>query len=365
MGRFAAVVVQPPRLLVALLILLTGLLAPAQGQTLVAIDALDGTLYTIDSQSGATVARGTIGPPWNLWTSMAKDSQGRIYAANGAYFTTYGIYEIDPVAVTATFVSQTNLNAIAAMAFGPGDVLYAVHDTTAPLAGGPDDLYTIDLATGATTRIGPTGMRSIAALEYGRGEFWSWDIWERGLVNIDPATGWATDVNPHMNDVGLGLCQTLCFSENEVLYGGYGTLAIVDPVTGVPAHIGLIASGTALINGLEFLPNQPDPFALWVIGKTGGPMAVQIAGATPGANVAILAANGGGGPISVPGGYPCAGLQVDLNGSTRLLGLVHADAQGCASLGPFSVPAGARNLTRLQAVDATACATSNRIVIKY
>jgi hypothetical protein len=337
----------------------------ARAQTLVGIDSLNGTIFSIDPQSADTQVLGVLGPPWNLWTAMTKDSQGRIYAANGVYSTTYGIYEINVGAATATFVCQTDLNAITSLAIGPGDVLYAIHDTTAPISGGPDDLYTINLATGGTTRIGATGLISVSSLSYGLGSLWAWDFYERGLVRIDPATGIASDVNPQVGDAGVGLCQTLCFSDNDVLYGGFGTLAVIDPVTGVPAHIGLIAGGAALITGLEFLPNQPDPFALWVKGKTGGPMAVQIAGALPGANVAILAANGGGGPISVPGGYPCAGLQIDLNGSTRLLGLVHADAQGRASLGPFSVPAGARNLTRLQAVDAAACATSNRIVIKY
>ncbi len=126
-----------------------------------------------------------------------------------------------------------------------------------------------------------------------------------------------------------------------------------------------MANGLGLVTGMEFLPNQPDPFALWVQGKTGGPMAIQVAGVTPGSAVALLGAFGAGGPISVPPGNPCAGLQVDLNGTTRLLGIVTADGQGRAALGPVNVPVGARNNARLQAVDFTACATSNRIQIKY
>lgn len=356
------------RIRILLVLGFCGLDVPAfasSAQTLIGIDSLNGSLYSVEAKNGNAIVLGQVGPPWNLWTGMAKDSQGQIYASNGAYFTTYGIYKIDPIAVTATFVCQTNLNSIGGLAFGPGDVLYAIHDTTAPVSGGPDDLYTIDLLTGMTTRIGATGLRSVSALAYGQGDLWAWDLFESGLVLLDPVTGIASDVNPQIDDAGVGLCQTLCFSDNNVLFGGFGTLAILDTVTGVPSHIGLMANGLGLVTGMEFLPNQPDPFALWVQGKTGGPMAIQVAGATPGASVALLAAAGGGGPISVPAGNPCAGLQVDLNGTTRLLGIVTADGQGRASLGPAYVPVAARNNARLQAVDFSTCATSNRVQIKY
>ena len=296
---------------------------------------------------------------------MAKDGQGRVFITLGTTPNPFSIYEVDTVTWSSSFVVQTPLNGIRGLAFGPGDVLFAIHDTTVPWGGGPDDLYTIDLATGAATRIGATGMNFLQALAYGQGKLWAWDYTGAGLVTLDPATGLATDVNPLLNDPPLGIFQTLCFSDNGVLFGADGLLCTVDPVTGAASYVGLIDQGFALLGGMEFLPNQPDPFALWVQGKTGGPMAVQIAGATPGAAVAILAASGAGGPITVPVGAPCAGLQVDLNGTTRLLGIVTADSQGRASLGPTQVPAAARDRARLQAVDFVACATSNRVQIKY
>jgi hypothetical protein len=183
------------------------------------------------------------------------------------------------------------------------------------------------------------------------------------LVQIDPSTGLASDVNPLVDDRDFGVCQTLCFSDNEVLYGGFSTLAVIDPVTGVASHVSPIDYGFGLVTGMEFLPNEPEPFALWVQGKAGGPMALQVAGATPSATVAFLLADGGGGPITVPAHRPCGGLLLDLNATARLIGIATADAQGRASLGQARVPAAARARAYLQAVDLSACATSNRAKI--
>jgi hypothetical protein len=176
----------------------------------------------------------------------------------------------------------------------------------------------------------------------------------------------ATDVSPQIDDpYPFGLFQTICFSDGGVLYGADGFLATVDPVTGTAAYVGLIDFGFAFLGGMEFLPNQPEPFALWVQGAAGGPMVVQVSGATPGATIGFLAAYGGGGPLAIPSGRPCGGLQVDLNATARLLGLATADALGAASLGPAPVPVAARNHARLLAVDFAACATSNRVQIQY
>jgi len=94
-------------------------------------------------------------------------------------------------------------------------------------------------------------------------------------------------------------------------------------------------------------------------------MTIQVAGASPNAHVGFLGALGPGGPRTVPAGQPCGGLQIDLNVGAQFLGLVRADAQGRASLGPAIVPASAQDRARLQAVDLTACATTNVAQVLY
>ncbi len=346
------------------LIFICALAGSAAGQEMIGIDFGNGNLYLIDSHDAQTALVGNIGP--GLWLAMARNSQDRYFVAKSVIPNPCDLYEINTTTWQASFVVQTDLNGIRGLAFGPGDVLYAVHDTTVPIGGGPDDLYTINLSTGASTRIGATGFRALSALAYGQGTLWSWDFFSDGLVEIDPVTGIATDVNPFVDDRDFGLCQTLCFSDSGVLYGGYSTLAAIDTITGVPSHIAALHPVFgATVDGLEFLPDQPAPFALWVQGQAGGPMSVQVSGAAPGARVALFGALGGRGPSPIPGGYPCAGTLLDLRFSYLFLGLQTADAQGAAVFGPAQVPAGAQHLAQLQALDLTTCSTTNRIVVHY
>jgi hypothetical protein len=330
--------------------------APARSQELIAIDILDG-VFSVDPRTSNSSLIGFTGLNQYLWHSMAKNSSGQIYSAYGTYFMPYAIYEIDPQTGQATFVAQTDLNAIFGMAFGPGDVLYAIQDTTAPTTCGPDDLYRIDLQTGITTRIGGTGFLGLQALAYGQGSLWSWDGCNDGLVRIDPVTGLGVDVNPSIQDNGGNICHTLAFSDAGVLFGASDGLYIVDTISGALSFVGVLHGIWA--GGMEFLPNQPEPFSLGVIGETGGPMGVRSAGATPGGQVAVMMTTGGGSSSRVPSGTRCAGTIINLNSNLTLVKLARADAQGRLILGPIHVPPAAAGHYRLQALDLATCRTSN------
>jgi hypothetical protein len=210
--------------------------------------------------------------------------------------------------------------------------------------------------TGSTTRIGPTGFNGIQALAYGQGALWGWDNFYEGLIRIDPWTGAGVDVNPNLQDNGYNFCQTLSFSDDGALYGAFGSLFLVDTATGTLSYVGTPAA--ILVTGMEFLPGQPEPFSLGLIGATGGPMGAQVAGATPGASVAVLIAAGGGGTV-VPSGRPCAGTPLDLARTFALIQVVATDAHGRATLGPAYVPPAPAGAFRLQALDLADCSTSN------
>ena len=334
---------------------------PVSAQTIVGLDFGLGDVYSIDPKTGQVTIIGTTGLDQFLWHSMAKDSQGRIVAGYwdpNFVSTGTGIYEIDPVSAQATLVFQATQLNIIALAFGPGDLLFALHS---PGTSGspPYDLYSIDLASGIETLIGSTGVSSIQGLAYGQGQLWGWENGNLGLVVIDPLTAMVTDVNPAVGAWYWDLSQTLFFSDNGVLYGGFGSLFVIDTVTGVPTYVGYM-HGAGFIAGMEFLPNQPPPFALGVMGVSGGPMGAFAAGATPGGNVAFFRASGGGGPTAIPGGNPCAGTLLDLNAGFNFLGLARADAQGYAQLGPRHVPPLVPREWRLQALDLATCRTTNK-----
>jgi hypothetical protein len=92
---------------------------------------------------------------------------------------------------------------------------------------------------------------------------------------------------------------------------------------------------------------------------------VKIAGARPFGQVAVLAANGIGGPTTTPTGFPCAGVELDLNSSMRLLGTGFADQDGLLELGPAPMPAGAISNIRVQAVDLSSCDVTNKAIVSF
>ncbi len=340
---------------------LVSLAGPALGQEILGIDFGYGEVFRVDAKTGGTTYIGYTGIDQYLWHSMAKDSQGRIFAGYGRFDVPYAIYEIDPTTGQATLVVQTDRINLLGLAFGPGDQLYAVHE---PLNHSrPSEIYTVDLITGTTTLIGSTGFIAVQGLAYGQGSLWGWDL-AAGLVKIDLITGVASDVNLDIGD-NNGLVQTICFSDDDVLYAGWYSLFTVDTSTGALSYIDILNPFVPSIAGVEFLPNQPAPFSLGVSGETGGPMGAFVAGATPVGNVAFFATRGGGGPTQILPGHACAGLTIDLNSRLQLIGLVQADAAGKAEIGLVQVPFYPTGALRLQALDLTTCATSNRARVVY
>ena len=101
--------------------------------------------------------------------------------------------------------------------------------------------------------------------------------------------------------------------------------------------------------------------SLTSVGACGSSMTFVVSGATPGGPVAFVWARGMGNYV-VPNG-PCAGIQLGLDATARLGGLIPADASGGASLS-FFVPSGVCGAVWGQAVDAATCATTNVLAVQ-
>jgi hypothetical protein len=331
------------------------------GQEILALSPW-GEVRSVDSKTGDNTFVGWTGFYSELWTGMAKNSQGDIFASYGAFNTAYQIFEIDAITGQATLVCQTNLFGIGGISFGPGDTLYAANDRTTPSMPHPYDLYTIDISTGQTSLVGPMGVNIVASLNFGQGEMWCYAE-QVGLAKVDLVSGQATDVNPGFWGPWLSI-DSMCFTDDGTLFQLNSWLWIMDLESGVPSMIG-DNDPFFSCSGMEFLPNQIEPFALWTSGESGGSMKLKVAGATPNGQIAIAVARGGGGPTPIPTGYPCAGLLLDLNSSMSLLRVEMADSNGKASIGPMAVPPSAAGRIRLQAIDLTACTTSNRTRIIF
>jgi len=123
------------------------------------------------------------------------------------------------------------------------------------------------------------------------------------------------------------------------------------------------------LNGSVFQPEWRIGFHTYMItgpsltstGTCGGSMTFLVSGATPGAPVAFVWARGLGNYV-VPNG-PCAGVQLGLDATANLGGLVSADASGGASLS-FFVPSTVCGAVWGQAVDAANCVTTNVLAVQ-
>lgn len=323
-----------------------------------------GNLFSMDIKTAETQYIGSSGLQTHLWSAMAMDSQGRMFAAYGRYFAPYVIYEIDPNTGQATFVVQTNFIGVGGMAFGPGDELFVINARDSPYIFSPIELHTLDLNTGSNSYLGDTGVIQMQGLDFRGNDLFGYSH-EVGLITIDTNTAQGTDVNTSF--VGPDtLTSSFCFSSNGSLHYVDSFLWMIDPQTGIFSFVNP-TSPPSLWAEAEFIEGPNDPFVLWLGGETGGPMTVHMSGASPNSNIAIAWERGGGtiGPTAIPAGFPCAGTLVDLTSGMQLLTVLHADATGAASTLPQFVPAGARRTVHLQAIDLSSCDTSNQILIAF
>lgn len=333
----------------------------ASGQQLIALDG-GGGLFRIDPRTGEAAWIGSTGLQAELWTGLAQDFTGRLFASYGYWDTPFQIYEIDPLSGRPTFVLQTNFIGISSIAFGPGGLLYVTNMPTNPTAG-DYYLHAVDLLTGATTLVGNTGITAITALDFdAQGRLWAFAAYT-GLVEIDLATGAARDVNPTFQGPP-DLSKSMVFGEDDALWMLDLGLWIGDRSTGVPSLIAPV-SIINIFGGMEYVAGPKPPFSLWTTGETGGPMSIRVTGATPHGIVGIAYARGAGGPTPIPPGRPCAGTLLDLNAGFSSLRVLQADAQGRAQMGPAYVPLSVAPTTHLQAVDLATCLTSNHARIIF
>jgi hypothetical protein len=208
--------------------------------------------------------------------SLAMSPSGTLFSMCGDLFGTQQLATIDTKTGQGTLfgVGVPGL-AIMAMAFGPNGVLYAVGDCNpngAYLDCGPgpnndpnyNSLYTVDVATGAVTPVGPTGAPEyFMDLAFDRhGNLWGEtsslqpSYTPAVLYRINTQTGAATKI---VNLVGSSTVMGLAFAPNGKLYATDFTanpgLYLVDPKTGFESAVAALPFG--LSSGLELADPLP------------------------------------------------------------------------------------------------------------
>src|SRR3954452_1753568 len=148
-------------------------------------------LYTINPATGAATSIGSIGKPI---TGLAVDAAdgGKLYGVTGGVYLSgkeRKLLRINPATGASTVVGSLGANEIEDIAFTALGQLYGWNETG-------DDLYSINKATGALTKVGESNL----TLSYGGGiafdrNGWLWAARDGDygpLSRIDPATGTVT-----------------------------------------------------------------------------------------------------------------------------------------------------------------------------
>ena len=210
------------------------------------------TIGTIDSSTGAWQVIGSSGFP--RLNALARSPSGVYYSATES--DTCGASRLITIdsrtgagSVVGTITGLSDVEYVSALAFSPSGILYATAGdchATAP----SDILYTIDPFSGAASRVGSmTGYTGVGALDFddATGTLYGWDN-QAGLIEIDPAGGTVTDVNPGVSGPNI---LTLVILPNGAMVGGRNALYSIDPATGEATQIG--AATLNNVRGMEVL----------------------------------------------------------------------------------------------------------------
>jgi len=215
-----------------------------------------GNLGTVDVATGAVNVIGSMG---QRMTDIAFDPSGNLYSINSIQ-----LFSIDKTNATPTLVG--NLGAsVNSLVFDSSGVLYAANNA----------LYTVNVGTGAASRVGNGGSsyQSSGDLAFVGGNLFLSSVGREvdGLVMLDPLTGVAVSIG----DIGFSAVYGLATDNNIDLYGLAGTRVLsINSVTGAGTFLvnyggqGLLnARGSAFFSGSS-VP-EPATLALLAAGMIG------------------------------------------------------------------------------------------------
>ena len=203
----------------------------------------------------------------------------------------------------------------------------------------PGSLFTIDIATGAATLVGPTGQARMPSVAINsKGEmFGSNGGGASFLFRIDAATGLAGVVEPITFGAGiLAFIDAIAFDAKDVLYGidFNNDLYTINPVTGAATLVGFTG-----VTPLPFLVGMAfDPGTRRLFASTGGIGGFEdIYEINPATAAATLIGSTGLGGVAIPGLHFANGKlfgSENIGGTFNLISINSSTGAG-AVVGPF------------------------------
>jgi DNA-binding beta-propeller fold protein YncE len=247
------------------LLLLTSVAATASGSPIY-IESGGTTLYVVDSGTGASTLIGPYGFPGVLAQDFSPD--GTLYAVvRGGNPSLAQLATVNTQTGAATLRGSPAGVQVHAMAFTPDGTLYAANFTT-------DNLYTLDLTTGAPSLVGPLGFDNIMDMAWDSANSTMYAIAsaggcggsESGLYSIDLApasTARGTLVTSIPSDNCL--MSLAIDSANRLLATNFmaaSPLFQIDPVTGNLTNLGNTGLGATMAAATAPVP-EPSSILLF------------------------------------------------------------------------------------------------------
>jgi hypothetical protein len=247
--------------------LLAGLLVnvPSAHATPIYIESGGTTVYVVNSNTGASTLIGPYGIPGNF-VAQAFGPDGTLYAEynNPALGVLGHLATVNVNTGAATPFGSAAGVALHAMEFGPDGTLYAASFAT-------NNLYRVNLSTGAATLIGPLGFAFVMDL--------AWDPVNNTMYAIASAPGCggassgfysinlATGSGSLISSISADNCLMALTSDSwgRLFATGFmtGALFQIDPVTGNTTSIG--STGVFATMGATTTP-APEPATIFLFG---------------------------------------------------------------------------------------------------
>ncbi|MDY6780966.1 MAG: PEP-CTERM sorting domain-containing protein [Cyanobacteriota bacterium] len=220
-------------------------------------------LVLVDTDAGTQTIVGSLGLSVE---AMAFNAAGELYASVqpgycGVHSHATHLARINPLTADVEIVGAFGFGDVDAMAFRPDGTLFGVSAQT-------DELFEVDLVTGAGTSVGSVGFPFVGGIEFlsnsllvgadmvgGGGGFGT-------FITLDQSTGAGTSVGP----IGFNTIEGLTFGQDGVLYGisdtlggGAGAIISIDLSTGAGTFVQSVASPRFrdALAARKLFPNPP------------------------------------------------------------------------------------------------------------
>jgi len=235
-------------------------IAPARAATLVGGDFAPGVLYDINAANGAASNPRPTGLYQMAGFTVTPDGQHAYALTTFGGPQPNGLFRIDLASGAATFIGNTGLSFIGEgdLAFRPSDGrLFSVWNAV----GGGMHLFTIDTTTGAATDVGAVTLAAdLSGLAFGpNGALYCFENFRERLLVLDPATG-STLSTINLTGLGIGggemagLAYDIVSGTMYLAGGANPSLFTIDLTTGATTLL-----GPTVPQGLASLAVVPEP----------------------------------------------------------------------------------------------------------